>query len=364
MAKAPADRYATTIELANAARDAIGVTVPEPTTSLPATEQAPLPPKQAGNRVTAQPQMSTAESLVSAKPASPRRTPPTPTKDGETRRRTKVALIVGAVVILAAVVVPLYAVFKHQSPQTSPLVASSALPGLLLSPDQIAAVNGATGLKVTGTWQTIQDHSADVPNLGCLALYYPGEKAVYSDSGWTNVEIQQLEEHDSRSNGYKYYVIQAAVLFPAASQTLAFFTTSAQQWSSCSNRQIANTLGATDVVYDVGPLSNNDRTLSITAFQENSHGWACQRALTRANNVAIDIKACSYSPANSAVAIAEQIAAKVPLASKNQDTVASSTASGNSPTSAVTTSRPPRPQRVRPPPMIGTSLHAETAALQ
>jgi hypothetical protein len=37
----------------------------------------------------------------------------------------------------------------------------------------------------------------------------------------------------------------------------------------------------------------------------------CQRALTVRKNVAIDIGTCSSDPANSAVKIAEQIAAKV-----------------------------------------------------
>jgi serine/threonine protein kinase len=49
MAKGPDQRYATTIELAHAARDAITVPIQRPTPippTLPATEQASLPPTQ------------------------------------------------------------------------------------------------------------------------------------------------------------------------------------------------------------------------------------------------------------------------------------------------------------------------------
>jgi serine/threonine-protein kinase len=83
MAKAPDNRYATTVELADAARDAITEPIAQPTPSpptLPATEQAPLPTtQQAPNRVPAQPMTVKAESLAPAKPAAPQPAPPTRT---------------------------------------------------------------------------------------------------------------------------------------------------------------------------------------------------------------------------------------------------------------------------------------------
>jgi hypothetical protein len=43
----------------------------------------------------------------------------------------------------------------------------------------------------------------------------------------------------------------------------------------------------------------------------NEPGWACGRALAQRNNVVIDVNTCSANPADSAVNIANQIAAKV-----------------------------------------------------
>lgn len=101
-------------------------------------------------------------------------------------------------------------------------------------------------------------------------------------------------------------------MFSSAHDAGAFFTASAQQWSACSNRQFTFTqTGSANQVWSVGPISNTNGTLSATTAEEGANGWACQRALTVANNVAIDVMACSYSPADSAVTIAHQIAAKV-----------------------------------------------------
>ena len=54
-------------------------------------------------------------------------------------------------------------------------------------------------------------------------------------------------------------------------------------------------------------------TLSATKTQLFGDGWTCQRALTVAKNVAVDVEACGkgLGPASFAVTIVDQIAAKV-----------------------------------------------------
>ena len=190
---------------------------------------------------------------------------------------------------------------------TAPPVAEAALDGLLLSPAEINAAVGATGITVTGTYDHIKDNSALVSNKDCLAMYGPGEPSVYAGSGASATRAQLLKDA-AHSSQTQHTVFQTVVLFSSADQAAAFFTASSNRWSACSNlRYTITDLG----MWDVGPVSNTNGTLSATETREEGNGWACQRVLTVSNNVAIDITACTYNQANGAVNIARQIAAKV-----------------------------------------------------
>ena len=68
----------------------------------------------------------------------------------------------------------------------------------------------------------------------------------------------------------------------------------------------------TDVVWAVQDVSDDNGMLSTHKIQEGGDGWSCQRALTVANNVSIDVMTCSYDQASdAAVDITHQIAVKV-----------------------------------------------------
>ena len=101
----------------------------------------------------------------------------------------------------------------------------------------------------------------------------------------------------------------------------AFFTASTQRWLACANRQLTATdRGNPSVgIWAVGPVLNTNGILSATKTLVSLNGnpsdgrRTCRRALTVANNVAIDINACAFGlPADAAIDIAHQIAAKVP----------------------------------------------------
>jgi hypothetical protein len=179
------------------------------------------------------------------------------------------------------------------------------LAGLLLSPEQVNAAMGATGMAVTDTQTSMSDNSVTMAPRECLAIDGAAEAPVYANSGFWAERDQSLNDGDH----FTRYLKQAVVLFPLVEKAGGFFDASAQQWPAC--HQYTHT--QSDSQWSVGQISNTNGTLSTTATQQNASapGWGCGRALALRNNVIIDINTCSANPADSAMKIADQIAANV-----------------------------------------------------
>jgi serine/threonine kinase PknH len=154
----------------------------------------------------------------------------------------------------------------------------------------------------------MDDDSAIYSDKPCLPVGTATETPVYTGSGWSAFREQVLREpgHD-----FTHYADQGVVLFSSAHDAGAFFTASTQRWSACANRQFTKLVaGKPDAVITVGPVSNTNGTLSATITAVGGY-LPSEHALTVANNVVIDVITES-NQANSAVDIAQQIAAKVP----------------------------------------------------
>lgn len=183
------------------------------------------------------------------------------------------------------------------------------LPGLMLSTGETNAALGTSGMALIphgGVGNQMPDTSSGTPDKDCVVLSNNAEATVYAGSGYVATYGQVLRD-DPDIEKAKYDFTQAVVSFPSASDARTFFTASAQRWPACSNQTFQHGTAS----WTAGPVSNNNGTLSATVTQEGQNGWACQRALTVANNIVIDIDLCSYNPGNSAVSIAHQIADKV-----------------------------------------------------
>jgi serine/threonine kinase PknH len=347
MAKDPNRRYPTAIELADAAHHALTTTGhPQSTPRLLAdpTRPASGPLRLGEHRPPAPPPASVWQRHSGELPLAPTPQPPPgwtpippprpadgppahfgtppPARGQHPPRQVKWPLIaaLAAVILAGGVAITSYHLWTHRAPPETPQpstttqpvtpVAVPALEGLLLNPDQINTATRASAMTAVTTYTATYDDSAHVSDKACLPLNGPAEKLVYAGTGHTAVRGQAFRDPGDNPT---HVVQQVVVLFSSAQAADAFFTASAQHWPACANRQFTYTqAGKPDVVETVGPVSETNGTLSATQTQEAGNGWACQRALTVANNVAIDVVACSYTQSDFAIGIAHQIAAKVP----------------------------------------------------
>jgi hypothetical protein len=195
-------------------------------------------------------------------------------------------------------------------PSPPPTIAVSALPGLLLTVDQVNAAMGASGMTVQGGKTYTQMSTGEGTPAECQGLAVPALTPAYEGSGWMAYQGQVLLEPGDH---HDHYVDQDVVAFPTADQATAFYKQSVGRWQGCSNRSYtyhSTDPKLSDQTWDVGPLNDSGGMLTSTKAQVGSNGWRCQHALTVANNVAIDVVACAYSEANTfGVALAKQVAA-------------------------------------------------------
>ncbi|MGZ4512374.1 MAG: sensor domain-containing protein [Mycobacterium sp.] len=210
---------------------------------------------------------------------------------------------------------------------TRPPVAQAALPGFLLSSADIDSALGVTGSKSKEKTDKLRDDNAKQPWPAgwkfpddCIYAFGPGEAPVYAGSGYTAVSgDDEIASPPPNSNEPDPEVSQVLVLFASAKEANAFFTTSAQRWPACANRQFTTPAGpdTPETGWQVGPVSNANGMLSTTltmTVRDNGNvllTMTAQRALTVRNNVAIDVGAIRKDPVDLATKLAGQIAGRV-----------------------------------------------------
>ena len=140
------------------------------------------------------------------------------------------------------------------------------LDALLLTPEQLNAAMGATGLTVTSAQSSMSDNSATMAPQECLAIDGAAEATVYNDSGFSAERDQSLNDGDK----FTHYVKQAVVLFPVVEKAGAFLDASAQQWSAC--HEYTHTQSGSRWL--VGPIAAANGTLE---YDRDSTGGRCPR---------------------------------------------------------------------------------------
>lgn len=244
------------------------------------------------------------------------------------RRGPRLAAVIGAIVTVVAAVVVVAVLnansrsHKDVSPQppsttsaaaapTGPL-NSTALSGLLLSPERVAGMVGAAELVQESFADSVIDDSEKLLQKDCIGVMAPAQHLVYADAGWTGVRSQALR---NAGEGPRIYaVIQAVISFPDAEAAKKLLADQQSQWASCSGRTLTLTFPAppTPQLWTAGTPADMDGAMTMTQTLKDGGGMQCQRALAVRNNVAVDVSACRYDVAEQALDILHGIAAKIP----------------------------------------------------
>lgn len=192
----------------------------------------------------------------------------------------------------------------------APPITEAALDGLLLTPADVDAVTGVTGMSVAATSNALATDiqvAADAPpeKIACVGIAGTAEAQAYAGAGSTAVRDQVLTAPGE--NGASRTAAQSVILFDSAEKASAFVTGSAEKWSICKGYRGAESAST------VSPVATTDGVVSTTITTTDSGGATvdCQRALTAANNVVVEASACSAAAPDAALALARRIAAKV-----------------------------------------------------
>ncbi|OBF55452.1 hypothetical protein A5756_12210 [Mycobacterium sp. 852002-53434_SCH5985345] len=191
------------------------------------------------------------------------------------------------------------------APQPLP---TGALSGLLLDTGDVGSIMDAH-MEVVASADTMYTNRP--LEDGCL-VWAEAQDYSYQGSGWTAVRVQELKDHRDRADHIAY---QAVVAFPGAMAAHDFYASQVTGWANCDNRRVDlhDPSDPNPHYWSLTKASVEDGVLAITRVQEEGgEGWACQRALTTANNVVVDVSACADHIGDRGAQIAKRIAKKIP----------------------------------------------------
>lgn len=215
-----------------------------------------------------------------------------------------------AIGVLALVLV--LAGCSAKAPTAAPapkMVETAALEGMLLSPKDIDQVMATTGMIPHSPVTQMGDHRQLLPNLNCLGVWQVDEVGVYGPSGWSALRQVMMRSPDSER--WDNLVVQSVVSYHSVDDAKKFFTESSDRWSKCTNHHVNITLNDTPLPkWLSGDLTKTDTRLAIPVTRgSGDQVRACQRVLSLAVNVIIDVQACK--PAGSTVTQAGVIADRI-----------------------------------------------------
>ncbi len=140
--------------------------------------------------------------------------------------------------------------------------ADNALPGLLLSADDVNGIMETTGMTPHPPVAQMGDHRNLLPNLNCLGVWQVNEAPIYESSHWKTVRQQMFRAPDT--DQWDNLVVQSVVSYRTADAAREFFTESTDRWSKCTNHNVNIQLnGQALPAWHSGELTKTDTRLAI-----------------------------------------------------------------------------------------------------
>lgn len=188
-------------------------------------------------------------------------------------------------------------------------VDPARLPQFLLPAEAISATLNSPGM-VPGDVEPRTDWLNDsfIIPMGCATVWGPGKIMTYVNSGFIGMARQLLTEQPTGNHA----VVQAVLAFPDAAAAKKSYDEQFKNWGDCQLQTITSNLKDVDTKATVGTAAEADGVATLQVTQVGGPpGVVCERALTVAGNVVVDIRSCSPDVGDTAGNIARDIAAKI-----------------------------------------------------
>jgi len=193
------------------------------------------------------------------------------------------------------------------SPPPKP-IAEDRLAGLLLTNPELNTAMGSSTMQAGKPITAMDTSPVTLSSPECQGALYTSQEPTYSGTGYT--AISGLISSEPGDN-YEHLVDESVVSFPSADKATAFVQSSVDKWKACASKTITITSNGKTYRWTFSSFNGNTPNIWMTRTQEGADGWACQRALSVANNVVVDINACGYKINNQGSQIADQIVKKI-----------------------------------------------------
>jgi len=246
-------------------------------------------------------------------------TPPPPQPPGPTPwnqpppkpKRNPWPIIAAAAVVLVLVVsgVGIWLLVKPPPPLPPPSpIPAERLSALLLSPSDINSIMGSSTMEPGKPILSMDTSPVTLSSRDCQGALYTSQDPVYAGTGYTGVSgLVSSEPGDN----YDHWVNQAVIGFPSAGKAKSFMATEADKWKGCAGKTVTVTNKGKTYRWTFAQINGSPPKITVMDTQEGADGWECQRAMSQANNVIVDVNACGYHISDQGGQITDKVVEKI-----------------------------------------------------